>query len=242
MSSLLIFLVAALYSSVGHGGASGYLAVMALCGVAPALMAPTALILNVLVAGIALIAFLRAGHLSWRLSLPFVATSVPLAFLGGFLPISDRIYHLLLAFALLFAAWRLAMILVRHPIEEATRPIPFLLSLPVGGAVGLLSGMVGVGGGIFLSPLLILGRWATAKQTAGTAALFIVLNSLAGLAGRMLRGGVDVTPALPLLAAAFCGGLAGSYIGSQYFSGITLRRVLAGVLLFASVKLMITAL
>ena len=237
----LVFLIAALYSSVGHGGASGYLAGLALFGVPPAQMATTALILNVLVAGIASISYIRAGHFSSRLFWPLAIVSIPLAFAGGLLKVSDPLYYLLLAIALLFAAIRLSLSLASVKTIEEVRQMPLAVSLPVGGGIGLLSGIVGVGGGIFLSPIMLLLKWATAKQTAATAAVFIVVNSLAGLGGRALRHDLSLLPAIPLLAAAFAGGLLGSSWGAERLSSLSLRRVLALVLAFAATKLIFRA-
>ncbi|MBI3953608.1 MAG: sulfite exporter TauE/SafE family protein [Chloroflexi bacterium] len=240
--SALVCAVAFLYSSVGHGGASGYLAVLSLFAFAPMQMATTALVLNVLVAGTGTVAFWRAGHLSWRLLGPFVLAAVPAAFLGGLLGVRPELYGLLLAAVLAFAALRLGLRLEPRGAAEATQRPPLGVALPLGGGIGLLSGVVGVGGGIFLSPLLILLRWATTKQTAAVSAAFIVANSLSGLLGRALGGNFELGPLAALIPAAFLGGLAGSYLGASRFSGLLLRRLLAVVLLVAAVKLVITAL
>lgn len=235
----LVFLVAALYSSVGHGGASGYLAILSLFAVPPAQMATTALTLNVLVAGIAAISYVRAGHFSLRLFWPFAVTSIPLAFAGGLLTVSDPLYYFLLAVALMVAAIRLFLSLASAKDAEEVRQMPFAVALPVGGSIGLLSGIVGVGGGIFLSPVMLLLKWATAKQTAATAAVFILVNSLAGLGARVVRSDLYLLPAILPLAAAFTGGLLGSYWGAKRFSSLSLRRALALVLAFAAIKLIL---
>ena len=240
--SVLIFFVAALYSSVGHGGASGYLAILSFFGLAPSVMSSTSLILNVLVAGIGVISFFRAKHLSLRLAWPFIALSIPAAFLGGLVQIADKTYFLLLAIALIAAAFRLAGSLRGAESGETLTPPSLAVALPVGAGIGLLSGVVGVGGGIFLSPVMILKRWADPKRTAAVSALFIVVNSLSGIVGRFLRGGFELGAAVPFIAAAAVGGLAGSYVGATKFSGLTLRRVLALVLLTAAFKLVVTAL
>lgn len=237
----LVFVVAAFYSSVGHGGASGYLAVLALFGVPPEQMACTALILNVLVAGLASVAFFRAGHFSARMLWPFAVTSIPCALAGGFLKVSNHVFVALLTFALLATALRLSLAFAGTDAADQTRPVRLKTALPVGAGIGLLSGMVGIGGGVFLSPVMLLSKWATAKQTAATAAVFIVVNSLAGLTGRLVNGGLDVVPMLLPLAAAFGGGLIGSYWGANRFSGLSLRRTLALVLALAAVKLAIAA-
>lgn len=238
--SVLIFIVAALYSSVGHGGASGYLAVLSFFAFAPATMSSTALLLNVLVAGVALHSYARAGHLSLKLSWPFILLSVPSAFVGGLLPVSDRSYFLILAGVLLLAAARLTMRSSRPKGETEQKNVSMAISVPLGAGIGLLSGIVGVGGGIFLSPIMLLMRWADAKRTSATSALFILVNSIAGLGGRFAKGGGQVEDVLPLILAAFLGGLAGSYYGANRFSGVILRRVLAIVLVVAAVKMVLS--
>jgi len=238
--SILIAVVAALYSSVGHGGASGYLAVMSFVLMDPSLMSTTALILNVLVAGIGAVQFNRAGHFSWKLAWPFVLLSIPFAFAGGLLKISALIYFLLLSAVLLFAAYRLirgAVATGDEPSVPPTAPI----ALSAGGGIGLLSGIVGVGGGIFLSPLMILMKWAATKQTAAISAFFIVVNSIAGLGGRFVRGGLEVGNIWPFALAAAAGGLIGSYFGAGKFTSRALRQLLGIVLLIAALKLVITA-
>ncbi len=238
--SVLIFIVAALYSSVGHGGASGYLAVLSFFAVAPATMGSTALTLNVLVAGVALFSYLRAGHLSWRLAWPFILLSIPAAFIGGLVKVSEKTYFVLLALALVIAAYRLAMSATGSVEGSEFKRVKLSVSLPAGGAIGLLSGIVGVGGGIFLSPVMLLFRWADAKKTSAVAALFIVVNSFAGLAGRLVKGELAIGGFGPLVAVAFLGGLLGSYYGANRFSGVVLRRLLAVVLIVAALKMIVS--
>ncbi len=233
-------LIAVLYSSVGHGGASGYLAILAFLPGAiqhPEQMASTALTLNLLVAGSGLVAFARAGYLVPALTWPFLVTSIPAAFLGGFTRVPVHVYALLLAGSLMIAAWRLTVHLKQREAEQAAVP-SMRLALPIGAGIGWLSGVVGVGGGIFLSPVLLLAHWATAKQTAATAACFILINSAAGLAGRCARGAVEYGALWPLLAAAFAGGVIGSRLGARHLSGMSLKRMLAVVLVIASFKLL----
>lgn len=233
---VLIFLVALIYASVGHGGASGYLAVMSLAGhYLPAQMSTSALLLNVLVAGTAWLTFWRAGHGSFALLWPFALTSVPAAVLGGWLPVSAPRYRALLAACLLVAAARLCLPNLRSQEHPAAPPLA--VALPVGGCLGAISGIVGVGGGIFLSPLMVLMRWADLKRTAAISAAFIVVNSLAGLAGRLIAGRLLIGSLVPPVVAAFLGGVVGSRLGANHFSGLWLRRLLALVLVVAAGKL-----
>jgi hypothetical protein len=238
----LIFFVAFAYSSVGHGGASGYLAVLSFFGFAPAAMAPSALLLNLLVAGIAFLSYWRAGHFMWRLLWPFLIASVPCALLGGMLGVSSRIYMILLGAVLLFSAFRLMVFSPGAQEESFAKPPSLAVALPVGAGIGLLSGMVGIGGGIFLSPLVILLGWADTKRTAAAAAAFIWINSVAGLCGHLTHTAVDWSVMLWLVGAAFAGGVLGATLGARRFRGVWLRRILAVVLLFAVVKLLCTAL
>lgn len=231
------FVVALLYASVGHGGASGYLAALSFITVRPDEMATTALTLNVVVAMVALISFKRAGHFDGRLAWPFLAASVPAAFVGGLVPVPVRLYQMLLAIALGMAAIRLALNLRGQEEGRVVRP-SLALALPVGGGIGWLSGAVGVGGGIFLSPVLLLLRWATPKQTAAASAAFILVNSVAGLGGRALRSGLEYGTLWPLFMAALIGGCLGAHLGANHFSGQTIKRVLAVVLLVAAAKLL----
>lgn len=234
----LVFLVALAYSSVGHGGASGYLAVMSLFSFAPEQMAPSALLLNLLVAGTGFANYWCAGHFARQLFLPFVITSIPAAFLGGLTQISVRLYSLLLGSVLVFAAARLA-VQPRVAEEESRAQAPRLaVALPAGAGIGYLSGIVGVGGGIFLSPLMLLARWADAKRTAAVSAAFIFVNSAAGLYGHLSRARLDWAALVPLVLAAFAGGLIGSRVGARQLPGLWLRRILAAVLFFASYKLL----
>lgn len=232
---LLFFLAALLYASVGHGGASGYLAVMALSGVAPPTMKPVALALNVLVSSVALVQFARAGAFEWRLFWPFALVSAPCAFLGGRVPPAEY-YGSLVGAVLLFAAWRLAAGARATSVE---RRLPVALALVCGAAIGFLSGLTGVGGGIFLSPLLLLSGWADARRTAGVSAAFILVNSLAGLAGRTAHL-AELPPAFPLWAAcALAGGFLGATFGSRHLANPALRRLLALVLVVAGVKMLV---
>jgi uncharacterized membrane protein YfcA len=236
--SLLIFLAAALYSSVGHAGASGYLAAMALFGLAPATMKPTALCLNVLVATIATFRFWRAGCFHWPLFWPFAIASIPLAFIGGALTLPATIYKQIVGLTLLYAAVRLFLFTRAKAEAEATQKgAPLVAAVLSGGLIGLLSGLTGVGGGIFLSPLLLLMGWADTRRTAGVSAAFILVNSIAGLLGN-LTNLQALPPALPYFAlAAVAGGIVGSEFGTRRLANVTIRRLLAVVLLVAGVKM-----
>lgn len=234
----LIFGAALLYSSVGHGGASAYLALMALAGVAPEVMRPAALSLNILVAGIGTVRYVRAGFFSWRTFASFAATSIPFAFLGGTLVLPNDLYRRIVGAVLLAGAFRL----FRPAAEQgspARRP-PLWLALPLGAAIGLLAGLTGVGGGIFLSPLLVLTGWATVREQAGISASFILANSAAGLAGVLTQIGALPAPVYLWGLAAIAGGLIGSEFGSRRLGLVALRRLLAFVLVIAGLKLLLT--
>jgi uncharacterized membrane protein YfcA len=235
---LLLFLLAAvLYSSVGHAGASAYLAAMALVGTAPEVMRPTALTLNVLVAGIVVIRFARAGHLPWRPLVPLLAGSVPAAFIGGMIQLPGDLYRPLVAIVLLIGAWRLATARIGN--EPVRASVPWLAGVLAGAGIGLLAGLTGTGGGIFLTPLLVFAGWAPTRQAAGLSGAFILANSIAGLAG-LLTGGISLPAALPAwVLAVGLGGLIGSWLGATRFSIFGLRRVLAVVLVVAALKLVV---
>lgn len=235
--SAAIFVIALLYSCVGHAGASGYIAVMTLFGVAPAVIKPTALTLNILVACIGALQFWRAGHFSWRLFWPFALLAIPMAFLGGYINLPTHVFKVLVGIILLFSAVRL---LLRPSDDYDTHDPAKPLAISLGAGLGLLAGLTGTGGGIFLTPLLLFMRWARAKPAAGTSALFILVNSISGLLGN-----VSSTKSLPsfivvLLAAAGAGGIVGSYLGSKRFDHATIKRCLAFVLLIAGAKLIWT--
>ncbi|MEO8586087.1 MAG: sulfite exporter TauE/SafE family protein, partial [Acidobacteriota bacterium] len=233
-----VLVVAFLYSSVGHAGASGYIAVMSLFNLAPAEIKPTALVLNVLVASIATWQFWRAGHFSWRLFWPFAVLSVPMAFVGGWVDLPAHAFKVLVGVVLLFSAFRFLFSgSVPDVVEEEPRP---LVAIPVGAGLGLLAGLTGTGGGIFLTPLLLLKRWARVKTAAAVSALFILVNSVAGLLGNLGSARNVPSFAIVLGAAAVIGGTLGSYVGSQRFRPVAIRRSLALVLLIAGAKLVLT--
>jgi uncharacterized membrane protein YfcA len=232
----IFFAAALLYSSVGHAGASAYLAAMALVGVSASTMRPTALVLNLFVATIVIIRFARAGHLPWRNLVPLAAGSIPMAFIGGSIDLPGEIYRPLVAVVLLAGAWRLATA-TAEPDDEQRSGVPLLPGVVAGAAIGLLAGLTGTGGGIFLTPLLVLAAWTGTRDAAGLSGAFILVNSIAGLAG-LLTGGVSLPPAIPFwVASVAAGGLIGSWLGAGRFSILNLRRALAFVLVLAAAKL-----
>ncbi|MEW6331461.1 MAG: sulfite exporter TauE/SafE family protein [Pseudomonadota bacterium] len=233
-----IALAATLYSSVGHGGASGYLAAMALFGVSAALMKPAALAMNIVVAGLVFARLWRAGFFDARLFWPFALGSIPLAFVGGAIQLHERAYQSLVAVALLVAAWRL--LLTSH--EPPTREAPHIgVALPVGAGLGFVSGLTGVGGGIFLSPLLLFLRWANMRTTAAISAAFILVNSIAGLAGLITNGATLPQGLSWMVLAALGGAIAGSELAVRRLAPLRLRQLLGVVLVIAAVKMLITA-
>lgn len=232
----LFFAAATLYASVGHAGASAYLAAMALVGVTPDLMRPTALVLNLFVATIVVVRFSRAGHLPWRSLLPLAAGSIPAAFVGGGIDLPGEIYRPLVALVLLAGAWRLATALPPDDDELSPR-VPLVAGVAAGVSIGLLAGLTGTGGGIFLTPLLVLAAWTATRDAAGLSGAFILVNSISGLAG-IAGGGLSLSPTIPLwVAAVVGGGLVGSWLGAARFSILNLRRALAAVLVVAAAKL-----
>jgi len=237
----LFFAAALLYSSVGHGGGSGYLAAMALLGMPPAMMRPTALVMNVGVAAISLYRFASASGFNRRLFLPFAVTSVPMAFVGGRIQLPVAWFGVLIGVVLVFSALRLfGETLQRDGAERTLRgPPPLSVALAVGAGIGLLSGLTGVGGGIFLSPLIVLMGWGTVRDSAAPTAAFILVNSIAGLSGLLTR-----QPALPdalpyWVAAVLVGGLIGATLGARRLGNTGLRRALVAVLLVAVAKMVV---
>lgn len=233
-----IAIAAILYSSVGHGGASGYLAVMALFGLDPAMMKPAALTMNIFVTLLVLSRLSRAGHFNWRLFIPFIVASVPMAFIGGAYTLNSSAYKVIVGIALILAMWRMLVV-----VENNDRiHLPGIrVALPVGGFLGFISGLTGVGGGIFLSPLLLLFNWTNMRGSAAIAAAFILVNSIAGIAGYATTashwpGGLPV-----LVITAFIGGIIGSELCLRRLAPNQLRKVLAIVLAIAGAKMIATS-
>lgn len=237
--ALLMFLAAALYSTVGHGGASAYLAIMALFAVAPETMRPTALALNLVVAALASWRYWRAGQTDPKLLTMFAVTAVPAAYIGGGIDVPAEVYRPLVGIFLWIAALRLFWQPLRLAHREA-KPVNVAVALPLGALLGLLAGLTGTGGGIFLSPLIILFGWADARRTSGIAAGFILLNSIAGLAGNV--SSVQSLPAeLPLyVAVVAAGAMLGTWLGAGRLDKPKLLQGLGLVLVIAGAKLIFT--
>ena len=232
-------LVAAfMYASVGHGGASAYLAALALAGVAPAEMRPIALVLNILVSAIGTYKFWRAGHFSWRLFWPFAVVSIPLAYVGGAIELPSHLYKMLVGAVLVYAGWQLWLSArlgaEMRPVREP--PLPWAMS--IGAGLGLLSGLTGVGGGIFLSPILLLLGWAGTKQTSAVAAAFILVNSIAGISAIFTARSAALPSYVWVLSTVvMLGGWLGAEYGSRRFANPVIRRLLGIVLAAAGAKM-----
>lgn len=232
----LLFLVAFLYASVGHGGASGYLALMALFSVTPDVMKPTALLLNLFVSLTSFIQFYRGNHFRWKIFLPLALASIPMAFLGGRLALEGDIYKKVLGVFLIFAAARF-LFFPNTPVEQQ-KPANTGASVAIGGSIGFMSGLIGIGGGIILSPILLFLKWTDQKQTAAISALFIFVNSLSGLAGQLTKGIQFTSNMFAYVGVAFIGGLIGAYLGALRLNQTILKYVLAIVLALAAYKLL----
>lgn len=241
--ALLFALVAVLYSSVGHAGASGYLAAMALVGLAPEQMRPTALALNLLVGGIGLLRFWRGGFVRWRNVLPFALASAPAAFFAARVQLPKQSYSLLLGLILLIAAlgvFRSATRAASEDVRAQGRVVPWLPALLAGGSIGVLSGLTGTGGAIFLTPLLLFMHWMPTREASGTSVAFVWINSLTALAG-LLQAQGTLPQALPLwLGAVAVGALVGTQLGLKWLPVRMLRYALGVVLLIAAGKLLFT--
>lgn len=240
LTGIYFFFIALLYSTVGHAGASGYLATMALLSFTPEVMKPTALALNIIVALVTTIRFATAGHFSWRLFWPFALASVPMAYIGGGLALHTTIYKILVGMALVFAAIHLVVRSGVASDDAAEAGYPAIgASLAVGGGIGFLSGLTGVGGGIFLSPVLIILHWAGLRRTAAVAAAFILLNSSSALTGYLHKGGAFPEHIAFWFMAVLSGGFIGSSLGATKLNSPALRVVLGIMLVLAGVKLVI---
>lgn len=235
---VLLPIIAFLYASVGHGGASGYLALMSFFAFPVATMKPTALLLNILVSAISFYFYFREKQFDWKLFYPFAITSIPFSFFGGTLTVETHIYKIILATVLIVAVLRLVGVFGKERIEP--KPLNLPLALLIGATIGFLSGLIGIGGGIILSPVILLLGWGNIKQSAAVSGLFIFVNSIAGLFGFLSNGSVLPTSSAPIVILAIAGGILGGYYGSRKFNTLTLRNVLAFVLGIAIVKLYTT--
>jgi uncharacterized membrane protein YfcA len=238
--AVIFFLIATLYGAVGLGGGSGYLAAMGLVGVPPEIIRPTALSLNILVASIGTWKYVRAGYFSARIFWPIAGASIPFAFLGGRLSLPGELYRPILGAILLYAAFRLWRSSTRTQSSLKTETtLPIWIALTAGAVIGLVSGLVGMGGGIFLGPLLLLTGWAGTRQTMGITAAFVLVNSLAGLAGR-LSSVPELPPnILPWLLVVGLGGWLGAEYGSKRLNPLVLRRLLSLILLAGAIRMFV---
>lgn len=232
----LLFIVAFLYASVGHGGASGYLALMALFSFNPSVMKSSALILNIFVSLISFYQYYKGGYFKWKLFLPFIITSIPASFIGAYITLDAIIYKRILGALLLFPVLRLCGVFGKT--TDTIKELQWPLALLSGAIIGLLSGMIGIGGGIILSPLILLMHWGSMKETAAVSALFIFVNSIAGLTGLLARGVTIDNNIYIWVLVAITGGIAGAYVARKKFSNKTLKTILASVLIIASIKLL----
>ncbi len=235
---ILLLVVAFLYASVGHGGASGYLALMAIFNMAPEVMKPTALLLNLFVSMTAFIQFYRGGHFKWKIFLPLALASIPFAFMGGLVTVDASVYKKILGLLLLIPIIR--FLFFRNIRVDEIKESRVLPSIAIGSGIGLLSGLIGIGGGIILSPIILLLKWTDQKQTAAISALFIFVNSFSGLAGQITKGVTFSSNMISFVVIAFAGGLLGAWFGAIKFNQNILKYSLAVVLIMAAYKLLFT--
>lgn len=235
---VLLFIVAFLYASVGHGGASGYLALMAIYGISSTVTKPTALLLNLFVSLVSFIQFSRGGYFKKNIFIPLVIASIPMSFIGGSLTLEESIYKKVLGYLLLIPVAR--FLFFPNTQAQQLKPTSPIISVAIGLVIGFLSGLIGIGGGILLSPILLMLKWTDQKQTAAISALFIFVNSLAGLAGQFTKGIEFTSQMYGYVAVAFIGGLAGAYLGALKMGQVVLKNILAFVLLLAAIKLITT--
>lgn len=231
-----LFILGFLYASVGHGGASGYIAVFSLSGIAARVYRPLVLLLNIIVSGSAFIQFAKAGYLKWRLILPFLITSIPFAYWGAKFPVKGEVYNILLGIALIFPILRLLQI---SPSENKERKeLKLLHALITGAILGFAAGLLNIGGGIFLSPVLILMGWANAKESAASSAFFIFCNSISGFISIKNQSFFVADHSWLWFCSAISGGLIGAYFGSNLYKNKTVRLALASVMIVACIKLL----
>lgn len=233
---LLVFVIAVVYSSAGFGGASGYLLAMNFFDIPANVMSSTALVLNIIVSSISFTNYARAGHFRPRLLLPFLMTSIPAAFIGATVTISEQTYTSLLYVVLTYLAVRMVLLpTLAEKLNWTPRPIPLWAAMLIGAGIGLLSGMLGIGGGIFLSPLILLMQWGDSKHATASAGGFIAINSISGLIGRFTNGTFSLGEfGIPLLVVGLLGALIGSQQGAVKFSGASVRRTLGVILIVAA--------
>lgn len=233
---LCLPLVAFLYASVGHGGASGYLALLAMFSFPHEMMRSSALLLNIFVAGIAFYFYRKEGHFNFKLFYPFALSSVPASFLGGYINVEPKLYKQILGVLLLFAILRMLGVFGKRNL--GIKQTNILVALVIGAVIGFFSGLIGIGGGIILSPVILLLAWGGMKETAAVSALFIWVNSMSGMIGYLSSGGNLYNESLYMVLFALAGGAAGAYYGSKNTtSNNTIAYLLAAVLLIASIKL-----
>ena len=237
----IIAIVACVYASVGHGGASGYLAVLSLTTLASKSVAASALMLNLVVATISFIVFRHAECFSWKLTWPFLLGAAPMAFLGSQWKLSDQVYFVLVGAVVLWAGARLMFSKISTKDESHEYCPSKLIGVLIGSGIGLISGLVGIGGGIFLSPIIVLSKWAGPKRAAASSGIFIVSNSAIGLVARMREGLALPSNFVILVAFGATGATLGSWIGAQRLPNPWLRRLLGAVLLMASAKLIVSS-
>lgn len=236
---IAFFVIAFFYSMVGFGGGSSYLVLLVLSGISYQSIPPVALVCNLIVATGGFYHFYRAGHFRPEIAMPFMMLSIPMAYLGGSIVISKQMFCILLGLSLCFVALRLVMTTQTFSeVKAITWKQFWIMGLPLGGAIGFLAGIVGIGGGIFLSPLLIFLRWTHVKQAAAIAALFIVVNSCSGFLGHLQKGMIDLSLIAPLGFAVFLGGQIGARLGANRIPKLRLQQALSVFILLVSIKLM----
>ena len=234
---LIIAIISFLYSSVGHGGASGYIALMTIFSFSLSEIRPTALILNIIVSGISFVLFNKYSHFRWNLFYPFAISSIPFSFIGGSIQLENNIYKVFLALLLIISIFRIIFLSEQKPKNILKNN--FVISLLIGSIIGFFSGLIGIGGGIILSPIIIILNWGTMKQAAATSALFIFFNSISGFFGYYLNDGFIPFEKLIIIPFVIFGAIIGSFYGSNKLSNYVLSYFLVFVLFLASIKLLL---